>query len=146
MRIAADGIWFHQGGEIRRPAMVRLFSSILRREADGRHVLVTPAEKLDIEVEDAPFVAVEVKSEGAGDARRMAFRLNTDDVVIAGQGHAISIRDVNGDIRPYLHVRGGLEARIGRGPWYDMAEWAIAEGHEPLGLWSDSIWFGLDPA
>src|SRR4051794_35041429 len=75
MRIARDGTWFHEGSPIGRPAMVRLFSTVLRREPDGGHVLVTPVEKLDIEVEDAPFVAVEMKSEGEGRARRLAFRL-----------------------------------------------------------------------
>src|SRR6188472_3377587 len=84
MRIARDGIWYHQGGPIGRPAMVRLFSTILRREPDGRFVLVTPVEKLDIAVEDAPFVAVELKSEGEGRNRSLAFRLNTGALVIAG--------------------------------------------------------------
>src|ERR1700754_3431810 len=84
MRIARDGIWYHQGSPIGRHAMVRLFSTILRREPDGSHVLVTPVEKLDIAVEDAPFVAVELKVEGEGRAMRLAFRLNTDDLVTAG--------------------------------------------------------------
>src|SRR6188768_1323819 len=84
MRIARDGTWYHEGSPIGRPAMVRLFSTILRREPDGGFVLVTPAEKLDIEVEDAPFVAVELKSEGEGRDRSLAFRLNTGDPVIAG--------------------------------------------------------------
>ena len=84
MRIARDGTWYHEGSPIGRPEMVRLFSTILRREPDGGFVLVTPAEKLDIEVEDAPFVAVELKSEGEGEGRRLAFRLNTGDLVIAG--------------------------------------------------------------
>lgn len=143
MRIAADGRWFHQGGEIKRPAMVRLFSTILRRERDGRFVLVTPAEMLDIDVEDAPFVAVAVKSEGAGAARRLAFRLNTDDVVIASEAHRIEMRERGGEALPYMHVRGGLDARIGRATWYELAEWAIAEGHAPPGLWSEGAWFAL---
>src|SRR3954463_5103927 len=84
MRIARDGTWFHQGSPIGRPAMVRLFSTILRREEDGRFVLVTPAEKLDIAVDDAPFVAVELKAEGEGEAMSLAFRLNTGDLVVAG--------------------------------------------------------------
>src|SRR3954464_2568435 len=84
MRIARDGTWFHQGSPIGRPAMVRLFSTILRRAEDGRFVRVTPVEKLDIAVEDAPFVAVELKAEGEGEARALAFRLNTGDVVVAG--------------------------------------------------------------
>src|SRR3954465_15420659 len=87
MRIARDGTWFHEGSPIGRPAMVRLFASILRREPDGGFVLVTPIEKLGIEVEDAPFVAVEVKSEGADRDRSLAFRLNTGDLIIAGPDH-----------------------------------------------------------
>ena len=76
MRIARDGSWFHQGGRINRPAMVKLFASILRREGDGSYVLVTPAEKLDIIVEDAPFIAVEVKSEGEGAGLTLALTFN----------------------------------------------------------------------
>src|SRR5690606_19764068 len=91
MRIARDGTWFHEGRPIGRPAMVRLFSTILRREPDGGYVLVTPAEKLSIEVEDAPFVAVEMKSEGEREARRLTFRLNTGDMVVAGAGHPLRL-------------------------------------------------------
>src|SRR5918994_7066803 len=87
MRIARDGTWFHEGRPITRPAMVRLFASILRREPDGGFVLVTPVEKLAIDVEDAPFVAVELKSDGGGRHAALAFRLNTDDVVLAGPLH-----------------------------------------------------------
>ena len=114
MRIARDGTWYHQGSPIGREAMVRLFSTILRRENDGTHVLVTPVEKLDIEVEDAPFVAVELKSEGEGRDRALAFRLNTGDLVAAGPDNALALRDTDDGPRPYLHVRGGLEALISR--------------------------------
>src|SRR5215213_8844433 len=89
MRIARDGTWFHQGSPIGRQAMVRLFSTILRREEDGRFVLVTPAEKLDIEVEDAPFLAVEMRAEGEGEAASLAFRLDTGDMVVAGPEHPL---------------------------------------------------------
>src|SRR3546814_8713792 len=84
MEIRADGSWYHEGGRIGRPAMVRLFSTILRREPDGGHVLVTPGEKLAIAVEDTPFRAVEMKSEGEGKHRKLVFRLDTDDLVMAG--------------------------------------------------------------
>lgn len=146
MRIAADGTWFHEGAPIARAAMVRLFASILRREPDGRHVLVTPAEKLDIEVEDAAFVAVELKSEGEGPARRMAFRLNTGDVVVAGPDNALAVADRGHGPHPYLHVRGGLEALIARPVFYELAEAALAEAADPLGLWSDGAFFALDAA
>lgn len=144
MRIAADGSWFHQGGRIDRPAMVRLFASILRREPDGGHVLVTPAEKLDIDVEDAAFVAVEVKSEGDRDARRLAFRLNTGDAVVAGPGNALFMADRGRGPHPYLGVRAGLEALIARPVFYELAELALAEAGDPSGLWSDGAFFSLD--
>jgi len=143
MRIARDGTWFHQGAPITRPAMVRLFSTILRREAGGGFVLVTPGEKLDIVVEDAPFVAVEVKSEGNGSGRRLAFRLNTDDLVLAGPGNAIRIEARGDDEAPYLHVRGGLDALIARPVYYELANLAIEEGADPPGLWSDGAFFPL---
>lgn len=146
MRIAADGSWYHQGGRIERPDMVRLFATILRREPDGSHVLVTPAEKLAIAVEDAPFVAAELKSEGEGRERRLAFRLNTGDLVIAGPEHGLSIVDHDEGPRPYLHVRGGLQALLARPLFYELAEIAIAEGHVPAGVWSDGIFFALEPA
>ena len=142
MRIARDGTWFHQGNPIGRPAMVRLFSTILRREPDGGFVLVTPVENLSILVEDAPFVAVELKSEGEGRERALAFRLNTGDVVIAGPGHRL--RFEHGP-HPYLEVRGGLDALVARPVYYELAELALAEGAQPPGLWSGGAFFALEP-
>ena len=142
MRIACDGTWYHDGAPIRRPAMVRLFAGLLRREEDGRHVLVTPVEKLDIVVEDAPFLAVEARSEGAGADRRIAFRLNTDEPVVAGPDHRLHLVDG----RPYLTVRAGLEAVIARPVYYELAELALEEGGNPPGLWSDGVFFPLDRA
>ncbi|MDB5692032.1 MAG: hypothetical protein JWO81_1095, partial [Alphaproteobacteria bacterium] len=135
MRIARDGTWFHEGSPIGRPAMVRLFSTILRREPDGAYVLVTPAEKLDIEVEDAPFVAVEMKSEGEGTGRRLAFRLNTGDMVVAGPDNPLRFAAGADGPLPYLHVRAGLEGLVARAVYYELAEMALAEGAEPPGLW-----------
>lgn len=146
MRIARDGTWFHQGSPIGREAMVRLFSTILRREADGRHVLVTPVEKLDIDVDDAAFVAVELKSEGAGKDRRLAFRLNTGDMILAGPEHSLRIVERGNGPHPYLAVRGGLEALVARPVYYELAALAIAEDADPLGLWSDGAFFALEPA
>lgn len=132
IRIAADGRWFHEGGEIRRPAMVRLFSRILRREDDGSFVLVTPAERLAITVDDAPFVAVEMKVEGDGKGRRIAFRLNSGDIVIAGADHPITLRDGPAGRLPYLHVRGpadrSLDARLSRAVYYALVDLADADG------------------
>ncbi|WP_176595447.1 MULTISPECIES: DUF1285 domain-containing protein [Sphingobium] len=144
MRIARDGTWFHQGSPIGREAMVRLFSTILRREADGGYVLVTPVEKLSIEVEDAPFVAVELKSEGEGRERSLAFRLNTGDLVAAGPDNALMLRETPDGPHPYLHVRGGLEALIARSVYYELMNLALDEGADPIGLWSDGAFFALD--
>jgi len=146
MRIARDGTWFHAGSPINRPAMVRLFSTILRREADGSYVLVTPGEKLDIDVEDAPFVAVELKSDGEGADRRLAFRLNTGDMIVAGPAHPLRFAATGDGPHPYLHVRGGLEALIARAVYYELAHLAIDEGAAPAGLWSDGAFFALEPA
>jgi uncharacterized protein len=143
MRIARDGTWYHEGSPIGRPAMVRLFSSILRREPDGSHVLVTPVEKLDIAVEDAPFVAVELKSEGEGRDRRLAFRLNTGDLVVAGPEHRLRLETREDGPHPYLEVRGGLDARLARPVYYELAEIALGEGADPPGLWSGGAYFAL---
>ncbi len=143
MRIARDGTWWHQGSPIGREAMVRLFSTILRREPDGGYVLVTPVEKLDIAVEDAAFQAVELKAEGAGREARLVFRLNTGDLVTAGPAHALRFAATEEGPRPYLHVRGGMEALVARAIYYELAELALA--NDPPGLWSDGAFFPLEP-
>ncbi|MEA3004290.1 MAG: uncharacterized protein QOH81_3078 [Sphingomonadales bacterium] len=145
MRIARDGTWFHEGSPIGRPAMVRLFSTILRREPDGAYVLVTPAEKLDIDVDDAPFVAVEMKSEGEGRERRLAFRLNTGEIIVAGPDHPLRFAAGDDGPHPYVRVRGGLEALVARSVYYELAELALAEGDKPAGLWSGGAFFPLEP-
>jgi hypothetical protein len=144
MRIASDGTWFHEGSPIGRSAMVRLFATILRREPDGSHVLVTPVEKLTIDVEDAAFVAVELKSEESGKDRRMAFRLNTDELIVADAEHPLRIEQGEDGPRPYLSVRGGLDALIGRSVYYELINLAIEEGADPPGLWSGGTFFALD--
>jgi len=144
MRIARDGTWFHEGRPIGRPAMVRLFSSILRREPQGGYVLVTPVEKLEIDVEDAPFIAVELKSEGGGRSRSLAFRLNTGDAVVAGPDHGLRFEPGRQGPHPYLMVRSGLEALIVRPVYYELAEIALAEQADPPGLWSGGAFFAMD--
>lgn len=139
MRIAADGRWYHQDGEITRPAMVRAFSSLLRRDADGSHWLVTPQQKLSVDVEDAPFVAVEMQNDGEGENRSLAFRLNSDDLVVAGPEHEIELR---GDL-PYLHVRAGLWAKLARPVYYELAEIALAENPDAPGIWSNGVNFPI---
>jgi len=146
MWIARDGTWFHMGSPIGRQEMVRLFSTILRREPDGGYVLVTPVEKLDIAVEDAPFVAVEMKAEGEGRDASLAFRLNTGDLVTAGPEHPLRFVQADDGPRPYLRVRGGLEALVVRSVYYDIAERALAGNDETLGVWSDGAFFPLEPA
>lgn len=141
MRIARDGTWFHEGSPIGRREMVRLFSSVLRREPDGSHVLVTPAEKLTIDVEDAPFVAIGLESEGSGRSRRLGFRLNTGEAVIAGADRMLRIEPGEDGPRPYLSVRGGLDALVARPVYYELVDLALGEGGDPPGLWSDGVFF-----
>lgn len=149
MRILADGGWLHEGSPITRPAMVRLFSTVLRREADGGHVLVTPVEKLSIAVDDAPFVAVEMTSEGSGAQRRLAFRTNVGDLVVVGPDHPLTVEDRGRGEHPYLRVRGGLDALVARPVYYELAGLAVDEPVGPdgaIGLWSDGVFFSLGQA
>src|SRR6476659_4095476 len=104
MRIARNGTWYYHGEPIRRAAMVRLFSTVLRREPDGRHVLVTPVEKLDIEVESTAFRAVEMSVEGEGDDARIAFRLDSGDAVILGPAHPLRMVETESGPSPRLVV------------------------------------------
>ncbi|MGQ3029134.1 MAG: DUF1285 domain-containing protein, partial [Ferrovibrionaceae bacterium] len=122
MRIARDGSWFYLGTPIGRREMVRLFSTVLRRDADGRYYLVTPVEKCGITVDDAPFVAVELLVEGQGPEQRLSFRTNVDDVVSAGPDHPLRVEvdPVTGAPAPYVHLRGRLEARVNRPVFYEL--------------------------
>ena len=126
MRIAADGAWYHQGSPIARPAMIRAFAGLLRRDEDGRYWLVTPFEKLSIEVEDACFQAVDVASTDGS----LAFRLNTDELVIAGPAHPL--RAAGDADRPalYLGVRHGCEARLNRSTYAQLADIALERGED----------------
>lgn len=148
MRIAVDGTWLYLGTPIGRPALVRLFSTILRREEDGGFVLVTPVEKVGIVVEDAPFIAVRVDASGSGRAQKLTFMTNVGDSVAAGPDHPIRVdfRGQEREPRPYVHVRGGLEARIARPVFYElvgMAEERRADGRRELGVWSEGLFFSL---
>ena len=146
MRIARDGTWFHQGAPIQRPAMVRLFSTILRREADGRHMLVTPVERLEIDVDSTPFRAIEMQSEGEGRDRRIAFRLDSGDAVILDLDHPLRIEETDTGPSPRILVRHGLEAELSRAIYYELAEIALAEGNRPPGIWSAGTFFQLGEA
>jgi uncharacterized protein len=132
MRIAADGTWFYGGTPIGRPALVRLFASILRRDPE-RFVLVTPVERVGIAVEDAPFLAVEMAVEGEGPARTIAFRTNVDDLVRVDAAHPLRFdKDAGGGIKPYVLVRGGLWALVTRALTYDLVE--LGEDREVDGV------------
>lgn len=123
MRIASDGTWFHNGSPIRRAALVKLFASILRREPDGRIVLVTPVESVGITVDDAAFVAVEMAVDGEGEARRIAFRTNVDDLVTVDAEHGLRFEQgEDGGLRPYVLVRPGLWALLSRALTYDLLD------------------------
>jgi uncharacterized protein len=144
MRIARDGTWYHEDQPIRRPAMVRLFSTVLRREPDGRHVLVTPAEKLDIDVEATAFRAVEMRREGEGRQQRIAFRLDSGDAVILDPDHPLRTVETENGPSPRLLVRHGLEAELTRGVYYELADVALA--NDPPGVWSEGTFFSLEAA
>lgn len=143
MRIASDGSWYHQGDPIGRPAMVRAFSTLLRREPDGSYALVTPYQKLTIAVDDAPFVAVEMESEGTGENRELAFRLNTDHLVVASADNPIRFPESETAPQPYLTVRPGLEALIARPVYYELADHALDDDLDPFGIWSNGAFFEI---
>ncbi|MGN6548582.1 MAG: DUF1285 domain-containing protein [Pararhizobium sp.] len=124
MEIRADGTWFYMGTPIGRMPLVRLFSTVLRKDEDGRTYLVTPVEKVGIRVEDAPFLAVEMSVTGESVSQRLTFRTNVGDVVEAGAEHPLrfSLSGGNDGLKPYLHVRGRLEALVSRALMYDLVE------------------------
>jgi uncharacterized protein len=151
MRIARNGTWYYQGSPIPRPAMVRLFSSILRREPDGSYVLVTPVEKCTIQVDDAPFAAVEMTVSGEGDERLIAFRTNVDDVVPLDAEHPLRVvvNPATGEPSPYLLVRDRLDALILRPVFYELVEMAEERnegGRLLLGVRSAGQFFSLGEA
>lgn len=147
MRIARDGTWFHQGTPIGRKELVRLFSAILRRDPDG-YYLITPAEKMAIAVEDAPFLAVLLRTEGDGKDQKLIFTTNVGDETVANAANPIRV-ETNKETQepaPYVHVRKGLEARIARAVFYQLADMAVAgEGAHggKLGVWSGGVFFPL---
>jgi len=147
IRIARDGTWFHQGRPIVRKELVRLFSTILRKDPDG-FVLVTPAEKLRIVVEDAPFLAVLLDVSGSGGSQKLLFTTNVGDQSEAGSANPIRVVSdpETGEPAPYVHVRKGLEARIARAVFYQLADLAVPGEREHagyLGVWSGGQFFPL---
>jgi hypothetical protein len=150
MRIARDGTWFHDGTPIGRMPLVKLFSSILRREED-RYFLVTPVEKLGIRVDDAPLLAIDFEVEGEGEGQNLRFFTRTDDEVVASAENPIRVvRDpTTGEPAPYVHVRRGLEALIDRKSFYrlvDLGRHAPHQGEDWFGLWSAGSFFPVIPS
>lgn len=145
IRIAADGTWFHEGVAIRRIAIARVFSTILRLE-NGQHYLVTPPEKLAIEVEDAPFIAVDMESSGEGRERRLVFATNLDDAVQADAEHPITVAGTPAEPRPYVEVRDGLRALIARSVFYRLVDIAETESSGEVSIWSAGARFVLGQA
>lgn len=142
IRIRDDGVWFHEGREIKRVGLARIFSSILRKEG-SEFFLVTPAEKLRIRVDDAPFLAVDFEVEGEGNGQKILFRTNVDDVVLLGTDHPLKVHLANGEQRPYIEVRNGLQALISRSAFYRLVDYARKDGDEAL-LTSDGTTFRLN--
>ncbi len=150
MRIATDGTWFYQKTPIGRPALVKLFASVLKREGD-RYFLVTPVEKCGLTVEDAPFLAVEMRRDAAPDRPTLHFRTNVDDWVACGNKHPLRFEPepANGGLKPYLLVRDGLWAKVTRALFYDLVdigEERMAGGRRMFGVASGDAFFAMVPA
>jgi hypothetical protein len=147
MRVAADGTWFYLKTPIGRPALVKLFASVLKREGD-HYFLVTPVEKCGIVVEDAPFLAVELRVEKAGNGQSLYFRTNVDDWVACGREHMLRFdsQSGTGGLKPYLHVRYNLWARVTRALFYDLVELGEerdVEGERMFGIFSAGEFFAM---
>lgn len=150
MRIARDGTWFYLGTPIGRPGLVKLFSSIIKREGDA-YFLVTPVEKVGITVDDAPFLAVDVESSGADHNQRVTFTTQVGDTAMAGPAHPLRVvRDsATGEPSPYILIRANLEALIDRKSFYrliDLCQHQVQDGVDWFGLWSDGAFFPIIPS
>ncbi|MCE9506951.1 MAG: DUF1285 domain-containing protein [Alphaproteobacteria bacterium] len=147
IKILKDGTWLYQGSPITRHNLVKLFASVLHRDDKGGYWLVTPFEKGRIEVEDAPFTAVELKSSSSGESQTLLFRTNLDDWIEAGEEHPlrVEINPETGEPSPYILVRAGLEALIVRSVYYELVKLAVADETKKglLGLWSRNIFFPI---
>lgn len=154
MRIDRNGTWYYRGSPIGRAALVKLFSTVLRRDEEGAYWLTTPVENGRIEVEDAPFIAVELIAEGVGASQVIRFRTNVDDIVTLDADHRLRVEEdaTTGEPRPYIHVRKGLEARIARAVFYHLIERGHTAPEKPgsqaegaFGVWSAGQFFTLGP-
>lgn len=150
MRIARDGTWFYQGTPIGRPGLVKLFSSITKREGDA-YFLVTPVEKVGIKVDDAPFVAIDFETTGTGHNQCVTFTTQVGDTAVAGPAHPLRVlRDATtGEPSPYILIRANLEALIDRKSFYrliDLCQHERSDGASWFGLWSDNVFFPIIPS
>ena len=146
IRIDARGDWYHQGTRIERKPLIKLFASILRREADGNYYLLTPVEKWRIEVEDTPLLAVDMEIGGAGEQQKIVFVLNTDEPVLLDEQHRLTVTTAgeNNEPHPVLQLQRGLSARLTRALFYRLVEAAQQRG-DHLGIVSAGVWFDLGP-
>ena len=146
MRIDRNGTWYYRGSPIGRPALVRLFSTVLRKDDEGHYWLTTPVENGRIEVEDAPFIGVELRVDGTGHNQVLIVRTNVDDEVTLDAVHPLRVAhdEVSGEPRPYVHVRKGLEARLTRAVFYQLVEMGGTGGPDGhFGVWSSGQFFAL---
>lgn len=146
LAIQADGSWTYRGSPIHRSALVKLFASVLRKDSDGKTYLVTPAEKVDVAVADAPFLAVEMEVSGTSSHQELIFRTNADDVVVCGADHPLrfALDDRTGAIKPYILVRGRLEALVTRALTHELLDLAVET--EPIGVRSGGVLFLIPDA
>ncbi len=142
-RIDREGGWHHEGARIGRPEMVKLFAGVLRRDAEGAYWLETPVEKVPVEVEDAPFLAVELVVEGRGETQRLRLRTNLGDWVEIGPGHPLVVRETGAGPRPYVGLWDGLEARLTRPVYYQLANLAVPGPGGAEGVFSAGRFFPL---
>ena len=144
LAIRADGTWLYRGSPITRRPLVELFASVLRKDEDGKTYLVTPAEKVDVAVADAPFLGVELRIEGEGQEGQVGVRTNLDTWVTIGEDHPVRfvMQEPAGGLKPYVLIRGRLEALMTRAAYLDLVEHATRSGDEP-GFWSGGRWWAL---
>lgn len=145
IRIAKSGDWYHDGRVIKRFSIAKVFATILRREGD-EFFLVTPVEKLRIVVEDVPFIATDFEVTGIGREAKIAFEINVGDVVVVDDDHAIRVVETDEGPHPYVHVRDGLDARIGRSAFYRLVDLAEVDDDGLVSIWSAGTCFTLGSA
>ena len=147
MRIAADGLWFYMNSPIGRLPLVKLFSSVLRLDDDGKYYLVTPVEKCGITVDDAPFLAIRMRVEGEGAERVIHFETQVEEEVAVGPEHPLRFADEpgTGGLKPYVLIRRNLEALVSRALFYDLVALGAVEG-EWFGVWSSGLFFPMKKA